>query len=632
MVEMVNCRDHLDNPAERYCSMNYISYTATPYANFLSDSTEEGLYPSNFVALLKPSSTYIGPREIFGSELNPVYGGMDIIRTDGNPEKEILPVHDNPTAPLPDGLKKAISWFICCVASLRYRRKNKPKTMLIHTSNQTGPHENVARAVKHYLNEEKTSIKDLCREVFVEETKYSRDQFLWNLPDYGNKDAIEPYPQFSEISHMIDEILEYGTSQTYQIDDGDIQYSRGINLCIDNSKDTVIEDDNSDRAYHPRLIYPDPDSKEYDEGLAFIVIGGNTVSRGLTLEGLCSTYFARVAKQGDTLMQMSRWFGYRIGYELYPRIWMSKESYQEFQELAYIDEELRDFINRNYSHFTPEDYPPIIKKFPPSSRIKKITGKDSAAVDADYNFTGTLNEVSVFDRSDDIISENQDTTLAFLEGLGQSEKGFKRNARVWRNVSESDVDDYLHKMKICHRARNYDTLDQLIKWSDRTISNDWNVMLAGIDSDFDNGEWGPHGSRVTRVSRSAKKLKTEDNSIHIGSLSEPKDRYADIIFNESAEEKTFLAEHEDNPSENWGDIRNFEDFGVSDTPLLIIYPIRGDSMPSRKETLRAPIDCRFDQTIIGLAIIIPGSFNNNNLTNYVTIERGSHHGSRNPEE
>lgn len=50
---------------------------------------------------------------------------------------------------------------------------------------------------------------------------------------------------------------------------------------------------------------------------AFIVVGGNTLSRGLTLEGLTTTYFLRTTNQADTLMQMGRWFGYRKGYELF---------------------------------------------------------------------------------------------------------------------------------------------------------------------------------------------------------------------------------------------------------------------------------------------------------------------------
>lgn len=72
-----------------------------------------------------------------------------------------------------------------------------------------------------------------------------------------------------------------------------------------------------------RVVYPSSEKlSAMDKAPVFIVIGGNTLARGLTLEGLVCTYFARNANQADTLMQMGRWFGYRKGYELLQRIWM----------------------------------------------------------------------------------------------------------------------------------------------------------------------------------------------------------------------------------------------------------------------------------------------------------------------
>lgn len=77
---------------------------------------------------------------------------------------------------------------------------------------------------------------------------------------------------------------------------------------------------------------------------AFIVIGGATLSRGLTIEGLISTFFLRSVGQADTLMQMGRWFGYRKKYELLPRLWITDKTRQQFAFLATLDQELRDEI------------------------------------------------------------------------------------------------------------------------------------------------------------------------------------------------------------------------------------------------------------------------------------------------
>ena len=65
------------------------------------------------------------------------------------------------------------------------------------------------------------------------------------------------------------------------------------------------------------------DYEPYKEtGLRVIAVGGNSLSRGLTLEGLSVSYFDRNSQMYDTLMQMGRWFGYRNGYDKLFKIWM----------------------------------------------------------------------------------------------------------------------------------------------------------------------------------------------------------------------------------------------------------------------------------------------------------------------
>jgi hypothetical protein len=62
-----------------------------------------------------------------------------------------------------------------------------------------------------------------------------------------------------------------------------------------------------------------PGSLDYESagenGITVIAVGGFSLSRGLTLEGLTVSYFLRNSMMYDTLMQMGRWFGYRADYE-----------------------------------------------------------------------------------------------------------------------------------------------------------------------------------------------------------------------------------------------------------------------------------------------------------------------------
>ena len=88
-----------------------------------------------------------------------------------------------------------------------------------------------------------------------------------------------------------------------------------------------------------RLIYT-------DDPATVIAVGGNTLSRGLTLEGLVSSYFLRTAQTYDSLLQMGRWFGYRPGYGDLPRIWTTEDLASDFRFLSEIERDLRREITR----------------------------------------------------------------------------------------------------------------------------------------------------------------------------------------------------------------------------------------------------------------------------------------------
>ena len=73
-----------------------------------------------------------------------------------------------------------------------------------------------------------------------------------------------------------------------------------------------------------------------------IAIGGYRLSRGLTLEGLIVSYYARNARAYDSLMQMARWFAYCFGYEDLCRVWMTEQSAQWYAYVANATKELID--------------------------------------------------------------------------------------------------------------------------------------------------------------------------------------------------------------------------------------------------------------------------------------------------
>ena len=74
--------------------------------------------------------------------------------------------------------------------------------------------------------------------------------------------------------------------------------------------------------------------KHRSNGLNVIAVGGDKLSRGLTLEGLIVSYFTRPTRMYDTLMQMGRWFGYRDGFIDVCRLYAPKSLVEWFEQTA----------------------------------------------------------------------------------------------------------------------------------------------------------------------------------------------------------------------------------------------------------------------------------------------------------
>jgi hypothetical protein len=82
------------------------------------------------------------------------------------------------------------------------------------------------------------------------------------------------------------------------------------------------------------------DYSDHSGGLSVIAIGGDKLSRGLTLEGLSISYFIRTSKMYDTLMQMGRWFGFRPGYADLCRLYTTAELQRWYKDTALANEDL----------------------------------------------------------------------------------------------------------------------------------------------------------------------------------------------------------------------------------------------------------------------------------------------------
>lgn len=606
-------------------SMNYISYTATPYSNFLNESSKESLYPKDFIGVLKTSNEYFGPKQIFGVQETENNDGLNIVREISKADlQNVKRIHDKKSQVIPNTLKESICWFLCTVASLRTFGYRKPLSMLVHTSQRQAHHAEISAIIENWVKHtpEQELLKE-CQKVYKRETsEFTLKKFREGYEEYSiPNDKINDYPEFSILEPVIKSVIKESISHIQLGDDGDLEYHNGIHLCIDNCANNGINDENA----FVRLAYPDSKSENYPSSApAFIIVGGSTLSRGLTIEGLVSTFFLRPSSLADSLMQMGRWFGYRKGYELFPRIWMTADTYEKFEFLATLEEELREDLRR-FSELgaSPSEVGPRVKNSPKASWLK-ITSKNKmqGAQLIEMDFTGTSNQTIIFSDDVKILKKNINITENFLKAIGENEISHNHSALIWRGVDFKTIkEELLLKFNFHSRSRVFNQIEAFCKWYEESVSEtgftDWNVVVGGkgkIDNN-PNG-WKLKGGIVGKVNRTRKgKMTLHDHSVSIGVLRAPIDLFADVDKGKydcvlsSINSKTKMT------NKNIGEIR--KNAGLELTPQLLIYRIDKDSKKGEKGERE---DLDFSEDIIGISLYIPGKQVGSNYAKALTVK------------
>ena len=610
----------------KYRAMNYIGYTATPYANVLNESGEESLYPRNFISTLSVSKEYFGPQQIFGVDGGD-YDGLDIVRIidtdDDKTELEAIKALHQGDTELPRTLEDSIAWFLCGVSCMRIWEKNKPVSLLVHTSQKTNHHNNVAEAIKDWFkNNTKTEIIAKCKAVWKRETKrFTIEKFREQYFDYGiADDDISKYPDFNLIEKQIGLLLDSGLTNIHLDDKKEFEYSKGIHLCVDNCKNNGATDDN----FYIRLAYPED---KLDYAAAFIVVGGATLSRGLTIEGLISTYFVRSSGQADTLMQMGRWFGYRKGYELLPRIWISTKTNEQFKYLSNMDQELRDEIyDMDIRGTKPTECGPRIMNTPSTSFIR-ITAKNrmQSAQPTDWNFTGTFKQTFMFKNDVNIIKNNNKYVLDFIDSLGSPADKSPVNKHsednlIWKNIDFNLIKPLFMNYDFHQRLDVFNNIQAVVSWIEeitaKKLLGNWNVII-GSKKDAKAEPWNLSCGTVSKVTRTRKLEEPDNYTINIGALSAPNDLIADIDLELHPELTEKVLHYKSSPQSEGKKSKELRAAaGLDKTPQLIIYCIDHNS----KSTKTTRKDLGITEDIIGLCINIPGDIGNKDYTATVSIK------------
>lgn len=490
---------------------SYIAYTATPFANILIDPTDEtDLYPENFITVLPRPDGYFGAAQIFGRDAvigeDPAEVGdqlVDAVRAISKHDVEaVRPPSkgiESWTPDAPESLRDAIRWFLLATAARRARGQvNKHSSMLVHSSPRVLAHQQLAAAVEEAVNEFSRSMADSA---FKKELEMFWDEETSIQP----QNTEYPVVSFDQVCAELGKVLD------------------DLNFIVDNGQ----SDKRLDYSNGPQTV---------------IAVGGNTLSRGLTLEGLICSYFARVSRTYDTLLQMGRWFGFRHGYEDLVRIWMTPRLAGWFKDLATVEEDLRRDLGRYSSEgLTPAEFRAKIRLH--QSMQVTSAAKMRNSKKASMSFSGSRAQTIVFhEKDEDFLSHNIETTRSFLAGLRETNgPGRKRSANgstVFSGLSNEQVLDFLKDYRFVEDVENsphgnkWDLLAQYIrKEAENGGLHSWNVSVFGQKTDkrgtIDLGLDEPVNLiKRTRVSSST------PGRASINTLVGPKDRINDLPFDE----------------------------------------------------------------------------------------------------
>ncbi|MGL4742332.1 MAG: Z1 domain-containing protein [Sarcina sp.] len=431
---------------------SYVGFTATPFANIFidPDSDEEmlsfDLFPKDYIYSLNAPTNYIGARNIFIENASHEYMQRII-----NEEEivKIIPLNhkkDLKISEIPSDLKEAIKTFLVANAIRDLRgNQNTHRSMLINMSRFVNVQRSIKENVDDYLKEIQQNVR------------------LYNRKDHNNKYIKELKQTFENIYINSPNQLEFTWEEICEV----------LDKAILPITTKVVNEKSADK-----LNY-----EEYEEGLRVIAIGGLSLSRGLTLEGLMCSYFYRNSKMYDTLMQMGRWFGYRGNYEDLCRIWMTEEAISWYEYISCASDELREEIKRYQNNsLTPMDFGLRVRS---DINTLLVTAKNKMRTATSREFLVTLSG-EVLETPYMYIDENNKNNLNEVENLVRILRSenikFENEYEkpIFRNIKKNKILKFLEGIEVPVHNIKFNTssiIDFIKDYNGEELEN-WDIAFA----------------------------------------------------------------------------------------------------------------------------------------------------------
>ncbi len=569
---------------------SYIGFTATPFANiFINDEDDTDLFPKDFIYALDSPSNYVGAATLFGS-----WDGIDDEESIDDTEslriledaEDVFPLsHKKLLAveSLPESLLEALRTFLVAnaIRDLRGDADNS-RSMLVNVSRFNL----VQQRVGELLEEELAGYRNAINSHHI--------TFARGVPN-GELESLKTtfFEEFGDQEIGWPDILAQLPSAVAKIE-----------VAIANSqRDKELE----------RQQIKDQISRRR------ISVGGDLLSRGLTLEGLVVSYFYRRTAASDTLMQMGRWFGYRDGYSDLFRIWLSAEVISSYASTADSLLDLRLELDRMQSQgLTPAQYGLAVKNHPGALLITARNKMRSAEVgQKSISLRGNPIESASLSTDTNTARANLSAAGALLTsvagaGINKEDAGGQR--KIWREVPKTFVADFLRDFKASDSSALFfgDALSKFARGAQAEDLQSWDVVLMGGEApDILIGDM--------KASRSERKVRRQGDTWLISSQRRRVAGRGDVAIPLGNERIRSIRENYQSLTEKKGAQPPDKVFvEYLDRPVLLLYPIQGKvvSGPDRRHEVETGE--KVPETLLAVVLAVPGASVSNRDSDTVT--------------
>lgn len=634
----------------------YVGYTATPFANIFVPILDEemvkglnikikdfkfnvgqDLFPRDFIINIPAPSNYIGPTRMFGlpaaSDSESGEEPLPLLISLSNPErfaddyKPFVPDKHKKNDPLPDYLPLSLlyavkSFMLVCAARRARGQSNQHNSMLIH----------VSRFV--FWQDRISSLMDDALKAFQKQIEFNQGTLWAELEEIWNTDfrpvtnevmesALANPSAFKDpgiVTLTWEEVAEHLFAATAKIEVRAVHGDKKI----------------ANLTYHniSPLDYFQAEQETPARYMSIIAVGGDKLSRGLTLEGLSISYYLRASKMYDTLMQMGRWFGYRPGYADLCRLFTSAELISWYEHITIASEEVRAEFDRMFLlGRSPRDFGLKVRTHSGLLTITALNKFRYHRIER-LSYSAELKQTHRFKVNGGIFRNNHKALERLLSLLGKPiatpvNRHSGKNNLVWKTDSSSIkqfLTDFRIGSEVIDTAKMVDYIDKQLPKGSLT---DWTVAL--ISSSTANHKWTftidgqPTEIGLTRRKNSANDWQ-QTYAVAKAQVISPQDEFIDLTDDQI--EKALLETQQDwikkkkEGTPSYPSTFRIKDNRTAKKGLLLIYPLdpeveysegsRGNQVKKKQTLANVPV--------VGFAISFP-NIENDEKVEYAVNEQ-----------